>query len=116
MRGIALSRPRPLGPWKMQGEAAALARAALHRDPSPVSVHDVLHQRQAHPAPAPALGLTPPDAVELLEDSLPLRQGDAAPLVGNLDRPPGPLPAGLVPDLPPIPRVLQGVVEEVGQR
>ena len=62
-------------------EAGPLARPAVHGDGPAVRLRDVLDQREAHPAPAPPLRLTPSDAIELLEDSLALGDRDADPIV-----------------------------------
>src|SRR5688572_27980870 len=76
------SSPRDRQP---DGEAAPRPGPAVDGHAAPVRLDHVLDQRQPEPAPAAALGLTPSDAVELVEDSLPLGDGDPDPVVRDLD-------------------------------
>src|SRR5215472_10249951 len=82
--GVTRSRRWPGLDREVEREPTSLPRLTRHRDASGVRLGDVLDQSQAHPASSLCLGLTPSDAIELLEDSPGLTRRDADALVRHL--------------------------------
>src|SRR2546425_605374 len=99
-----------------QGETAPRPRPALDRDPAAMRFGHVLDERQAHATAPLPLSFAPPHTVELLEDPPLLLGGDPHPLVHDRDREPGVGERRVHGDRAAVTRVLDRVVDQVGQR
>jgi hypothetical protein len=70
---------------ELEAKGAAPSRSAFNHDPSMVSLHDVLHDGKAKPAPLDVVHRTGPHPVESFEDLGLLIEGDPDSLVFHFD-------------------------------